>query len=52
MTITTHDLIAQRVTIEAPINQVGDTQIYNGEEWIFDGRKWFRAAEVEQSENG
>ncbi len=42
-TWTTHDAVTLRHTVEAPRNKVGDSQIYGGEEWLFDGEKWFPA---------
>lgn len=43
-TWTTHDAATARVTIEAPRNKVGDTQIHLGVQWTFDGEQWVRAA--------
>jgi hypothetical protein len=42
-TWTTHDEITLRHTVEAPRNKIGDSQIFAGEEWLFDGKKWFPA---------
>lgn len=44
-TWTTHDEITARYTVKAPRNKVGDTQIYNGKEYCFDGKKWFPVPE-------
>ncbi len=46
-TFTTFDAIMESLTVQAPANQIGDTQIHNGEEWVFDGREWFRAKDYE-----
>lgn len=46
-TFTTHDAITERVTVPAPPNQIGDTQIFNGEEWLWGGHKWLPASEAE-----
>ena len=37
---TTHDLVTARCTVEAPLNKVGDRQIYAGREYVFTGTKW------------
>lgn len=39
-TWTTHDEITARHTVEARRPNVGDTQIYDGEEYCWDGSKW------------
>jgi hypothetical protein len=40
MAFTTYDHITQSVTQEAPLNKVGDRQIYAGQEYAFTGTKW------------
>jgi hypothetical protein len=39
-TRTTHDAVTETVTIQAPRNRVGDTQVYAGREFVFTGTKW------------
>jgi hypothetical protein len=39
-TRTTHDMVTETVTVEAPRNLVGDVQVYAGQEYVFTGRKW------------
>jgi hypothetical protein len=39
-TFTTHDQATMRHTSLAPRNRVGDTQIFKGDEFVFDGDEW------------
>jgi hypothetical protein len=39
-TWTTHDLVTESVTIQAPPNKRGDVQVYAGQEFVFTGTKW------------
>lgn len=42
---TAHDFVSARTTVNAPGNKIGDTQIYNGKEYCFDGKNWFPVSE-------
>jgi hypothetical protein len=39
-TWTTHDMVTETVTVQAPRNRVGDTQVYAGREFVYTGTKW------------
>jgi hypothetical protein len=44
---TTHDQLTLRHTSEAPRNRRGDTQIFKGEEYIYDGDEWKLLDDIE-----
>jgi hypothetical protein len=39
-TWTTHDMVTETVTVQAPRNRVGDTQVYGGTEYVYTGARW------------
>jgi hypothetical protein len=47
-TRTTHDIAMERLTVEAPPTEIGQTQNYAGRDYIFTGSEWILLEDHEE----